>query len=101
MRKQALMIATIVLITAASGAAEAGRIQWLKLPSIPDQVGRAGMFAGVSKGALLVGGGANFPGKMPWEGGRKMWHDTVYVLSKTNGAWREAGKLPQPLADGI
>jgi N-acetylneuraminate epimerase len=101
MRKQALMIATIVLVTTASNAAEAGDIQWLQLPSLPNPVGLAGTFAGVSEGVLLVGGGANFPDKMPWEGGKKMWHGTVYVLSKTNGAWREVGKLPRPLGYGI
>ena len=31
-------------------------------------------------GAILVAGGANFPDKKPWEGGKKVWYDTVFVL---------------------
>ena len=38
--------------------------------------------AGVSGGALLVAGGANFPDKKPWQGGTKVWYDTVFVLDE-------------------
>lgn len=74
---------------------------WTRLPSLPDQEGFAGSFAGVSRGALLVAGGANFPGRKPWEGGKKVWHDTVFVLEKPDGAWKVAGKLPRPLGYGV
>jgi SSS family transporter len=76
-------------------------LQWKQLPALPDSLGVAGPFAGVSNGALLVAGGANFPNGMPWDGGKKIWHDAVYVLDKPDGAWRNAGKLPRPLAYGI
>ncbi len=59
------------------------------------------MFAGVSGGALIAAGGANFPDKRPWEGGKKIWHDTILVLEKPDGAWKVAGKLPRPLAYGV
>ena len=39
--------------------------QWERLPSIPNTVGVASPFAGVSHGVLLVAGGANFPDKKP------------------------------------
>ena len=74
---------------------------WQRLPDIPDKLGLAGAFAGVSNGALVVAGGANFPDKMPWEGGVKQWHDTVWALDKPDGAWREAGKLPRTLGYGV
>lgn len=74
---------------------------WKQLPSLPDPLGVAGPFAGVSGGALLVAGGANFPDKMPWEGGKKVWHDRVWVLEKPDGAWRDAGALPGPLGYGV
>ena len=61
----------------------------------------AGAFAGVSGGALLVMGGANFPDRMPWEGGAKVWHDEIYVLASPEGAWTTVGKLPRPLAYGV
>ena len=75
--------------------------RWNPLPPIPDHEGFAGSFAGVAHGALIVAGGANFPGKRPWEGGTKVWHDTVFVLEKPGGAWRPAGKLPQALGYGV
>lgn len=74
---------------------------WEKLPALPDQEGFAAPFVGVSGETLLVGGGANFPGKRPWEGGTKVWYDTVFALSDSNGAWRVAGHLPRPNAYGV
>ena len=38
---------------------------------------------------------------MPWEGGRKVWYDTAYVLDRANGPWRAACKLPRPLGYGV
>ena len=91
-------LATAVLWAAGVKADDLG---WSQLPPLPDALGFAGAFAGVSGGALLVAGGANFPDKMPWEGGKKVWHDTVFALNKTNGAWRVVGKLPRPLGYGV
>lgn len=77
------------------------RAEWKQLPPLPDKEGFAGPFAGVSGGALLVAGGANFPDKKPWEGGAKVWHDGAFVLEKPGGAWKTAGKLSRPLAYGV
>lgn len=74
---------------------------WEKLPPIPDSVGFAAPFAGVSHGALIVAGGANFPAKPPWEGGVKVWHDSVFVLEQRTGAWKSVTRLPRPLAYGL
>jgi N-acetylneuraminic acid mutarotase len=76
-------------------------LAWKQLPSLPDPLGVAAPFAGVTGGALIVAGGANFPGKMPWEGGTKVWHDTVWLLDQPDGTWRVVGKLPRPLGYGI
>ncbi|MBE7499163.1 MAG: sodium/solute symporter [Verrucomicrobiales bacterium] len=76
-------------------------LTWSQLPSLPDAVGFAGPFAGTSGGALLVGGGANFPEAMPWEGGRKVWHDRVFVLTDPADIWRTGFELPRPLAYGV
>ena len=76
-------------------------LHWSQLPPLPDKLGVAGPFAGLSGGALLVAGGANFPDKLPWEGGKKVWRDEVHVLNATNGAWQVVGKLPRPLAYGV
>ena len=61
---------------------------WDQLAPLPDPLGVATPFAGVSGGALLVAGGANFPDKMPWEGGKKVWHDRV---------WKSGALTTQPL----
>ncbi|MEX2112266.1 MAG: sodium/solute symporter [Pirellulales bacterium] len=48
-----------------------------------------------------MAGGANFPEAMPWEGGTKVWHDSIFVLERPDAAWRIAGKLPRPLGYGV
>lgn len=74
---------------------------WKQLPPIPDREGFAGAFAGVSQRCLLVAGGANFPDKKPWEGGKKIWYDDVFALSTPIGEWKKVGKLPRPLGYGV
>lgn len=90
-----------MLLMSVSFISAAELTAWSKLPSLPDKEGFASMFAGVSGGALLAAGGANFPDKKPWEGGKKLWYDTVFVLEKPDGAWKVAGKLPRPLGYGV
>jgi N-acetylneuraminic acid mutarotase len=60
-----------------------------KLADIPDAHGFAGPYAGMSNGALIVAGGANFPGDPPWKGGTKAWYDAGYVLPKGETTWRK------------
>ena len=81
--------------------AASSRLNWRQLAPLPDSNGVAGAFAGVARGKLVVAGGANFPDKKPWEGGQKVWNDVIYVLDKPDGKWRDAGKLPRPLAYGV
>ena len=76
-------------------------LAWSQLPALPDHEGFAAPFAGVSGGALIVAGGANFPGKKPWEGGTKVWYDKVFVLERNTNQWRVAGRLPRPLGYGV
>jgi N-acetylneuraminic acid mutarotase len=87
-----------LLLASISWSAFAG--EWTQLPSLPDAEGFAGSFAGVSNGALLVAGGTNFPGKKPWQGGAKVWYDTVFVLESPNAKWKTVGKLPRRLGYG-
>jgi cyclically-permuted mutarotase family protein len=47
------------------------------------QLGLAGVFTGLSNNVLLIAGGSNFAdGAMPWQGGKKMHYDDIYVLDK-------------------
>lgn len=73
-----------------------------KIKKLPDALGFAGMYAGTVHGDLLVAGGANFPDKMPWEGGAKYWYDDIYVLAKGEVDWMKlAIKLPAKLGYGV
>ena len=75
--------------------------RWERLTPIPNAQGLGGPYAGVSGGRLLVAGGANFPGAMPWAGGKKRWYDTIYALAEPQGHWEEVGKLPRPMGYGV
>jgi len=78
------------------------QLTWDELPPLPDKEGFAGMFCGVSGGALICIGGANFPDSMPWEGGKKVWYDNIYILERGAKEWKIADvKLPRPLAYGV
>jgi N-acetylneuraminic acid mutarotase len=94
------LVVLLTMVTCCRGATAAVG-SWERLPSMPDREGFAGSYAGVSGGALLVGGGANFPGRKPWEGGTKVWYDAVFVLEQPGGTWKVAGKLPRPLGYGV
>ena len=75
------------------------------LPAFPDPAGRAGMAAATvtledkSQGILIVGG-ANFPGRAPWDGGEKVYYSDIVLLRKVDGAWKwfKVGDLPEPVA---
>lgn len=95
-----LLVATPVLFTALIAETRA-TTGWIELPTLPDREGFAGSYAGVSGGALLVAGGANFPDKKPWEGGAKIWYDHVFALDPEATAWREAGRLPAAGGYGV
>lgn len=72
------------------------------------QDGVAGAFAGSSNDAVLLAGGANFPGStvayekgknFAHEGLTKTWRDEIYAY--VDGKWMQAGKLPLPLGYGV
>lgn len=69
---------------------------WTALPDFPQPPGVAGLIAGVHQGVLIAAGGANFPDRMPWEGGVKQYYDRIYVLRPGDKAWSPAGTLPTP-----
>lgn len=58
----------------------------------------AGLIAGDHHGVLIAAGGANFPDRMPWEGGKKVYYDEIFVLVPGDTVWRTAGRLPEPRA---
>jgi len=85
-------------------AAHSGSFDVAPLPPVSDPIGFAGSFAGVHRGHLIAGGGANFPdGVMPWDGGKKVWHDHLFALdlSTPETGWKPAGKLPSRNGYGV
>jgi len=101
----ALMVAAIV-----DGAV--ATLTWDSLPPLPPlagevkQPGVAGPFAGVHGDALIVAGGANFPDKLPWDGGAKIWWNDIWVLENLSSAaprWvtDKTFQLPRRIGYGI
>lgn len=45
------------------------------------QPGLAGVFTGNTNNKIIIAGGANFPGGLPWEGGKKTYWNQIYVFS--------------------
>ncbi len=95
------MKSVVAVLSLAASVLAGAEPEWRAFPEVADAEGFAGMYAGVSNGVLLAAGGANFPGKKPWEGGQKIWYDTVWMLDKLDGAWRKVGTLPTPRGYGV
>lgn len=101
-----------LFLTAVSLPAKVVDLVWDELPPLPppagqtNQRGVAGPFVGVHGDALIVAGGANFPDKLPWDGGAKIWWNDIWVLEKLSDAkpqWvsDKTFKLPRPMGYGI
>ncbi|PIE49206.1 MAG: sodium transporter [Flavobacteriales bacterium] len=72
------------------------------LPNLPAETGQdvsigyAGMVGGELNGVIIAAGGANFPNRMPWMGGKKEWSHNIYIFE--DGKWRiSKTKLPMSL----
>jgi N-acetylneuraminic acid mutarotase len=86
----------LVMILGTVTLAAAPRLEFHNLPELPRPI--SGQFAGVSGGALLVAGGSYFPVSV-FEGGKKVWANSVFVLEKRSNKWQTA-ELGRPLAYG-
>lgn len=81
-------------------------IEWktiAELPPFRDQsksIGVAGPIVGVINDKLIVAGGANFPDKMPWQGGKKIYYNNISIFNKEKEqVWQE--KITASLASNI
>lgn len=85
--KQILPVLLTSFITTGLQAQERSvqKVDWRIAASIPaaqrntQALGLAGAISGVYQQILLVGGGSNFPEKMPWEGGAKKYYNQVFL----------------------
>jgi N-acetylneuraminic acid mutarotase len=63
--------------------------QWehsLYIPPAQDkstQPGLAGAIVGVASNNLIIAGGSNFEDAPPWKGGKKLYHNEIYILQET------------------
>jgi len=75
-----------------------------KLPSADGSpsLGFAGPINGIQNDVLIVAGGANFPGKMPWEGGAKYYSKEIHILQRAAGQFHwninNRSELPEAIA---
>ncbi|MFP6905118.1 MAG: hypothetical protein VCG02_07870 [Verrucomicrobiota bacterium] len=99
----------LVLLLASPGAY--ADWTWKNIAELPPAPGRerhpglAGPFVGVHNDVLIIGGGANYPDAPPWNGGKKVYYDEIFVLKKTpeaGYAWHDQTyRLPGKLAYGV
>ena len=80
-------------------------IKWTKLSTdgLQDNLakGVSATFATLIKGKLIVGGGANFPDKLGFEGGSKAFYDEILLYDDAVEEWKVIGHLPSPSAYGV
>ena len=85
---------------------EVKHVEWktaaqLQNPDGSLSIGFAGPINGVNNDVLLVAGGANFPDKMPWEGGKKSYSKTIHVLQKCGDTFSWIAAVKNTLAEPI
>ena len=65
------------------------------------QKGVSAVYAALIDDNLLVAGGCNFPDKLGFEGGKKVFYDEILLFNKTQNQWQTIGKLPEAAAYGV
>ncbi len=97
-----------MLITAISHAQLNGKtISWRIAGELPSDhkgesaKGLAGPVTGAHHRMIIIGGGANFPDSMPWQGGKKKYYQQVFVFRVTDKKFVPVDgsfRLPEPVA---
>jgi N-acetylneuraminate epimerase len=82
-------------------------VEWTLAAELKDSdgnrsLGFAGAINAIDNDVLIVAGGANFPNKMPWDGGKKHYSNEIHVLQKTTEGyfWNKAVKTKLPESIG-
>ena len=96
------LLAVILICNAITIASQDANVfSWQRIPAIPDAEGFAGAVVGVHNNALIVAGGSNFPEAKPWDGGKKVFYNSIFVLTKSGDKqykWNNAGALKNNIA---
>ena len=82
------------------------KITWQRIPTDGLtgnlQKGVSASYAAICHDKLLVAGGCNFPDKLGFEGGVKVYYDDIVMMDTTIlDKWTHVGKLPKPAAYGV
>lgn len=104
------LILTLLIMSTTVGFSQKTKItnvEWKKAAQLQNadgslSLGFAGPINGITNNVLIVAGGANFPDKMPWEGGKKHYSNEIHVLEKAGDDfhWNKkvTNTLPEPIA---
>lgn len=98
-----LLLLLGIIYMSANAQPSPKQIAWTTAGKLPD-TGGAGVFTGVHKNVLLIGGGANFPNKMPWEGGIKVFQRQLFAFKNEKGQLQPIAiktQLSTPIAYGM
>ena len=98
-----LSIATGISWTAAATDCKISAVS--SFPAGSDgHTGIAGAFIGTVDNTVIIAGGSDFPSLKPWEGGKKIFYDDIYVLKPdADGQWnctKSETSLPHALGSG-
>ncbi len=103
-----LLSVTLSLCSISAQNTNSQKLRWRVLGELPSSKtgspsGLAGAFTGASGDLMWIAGGSNFSNGLPWEGGSKLFHDTVYFFRK-NGKGMDLlpvrDRLPLAIAYG-
>jgi SSS family solute:Na+ symporter len=107
---KSILIACISCAISLNVHSQSEYFRYSSLPDLPAnsgmsaQPGLAGSYTGIDDDVLILAGGANFPGELPWEGGEKAYYDDIFILQKhgkESYSWSKMEvKLPLALAYG-
>ena len=99
----------LIMESTAQKASKIFTLKWDTITALPHDnsgkpnIGIAGPVTGIVGDVLIIAGGANFPDNPPWAGGKKKYHDKIYILKKKEKSkyqWLEgvSAKLDFPWA---
>lgn len=63
--------------------------------------GVSASYAALIDGKLIVAGGANFPDKIGYEGGLKVFYNEIMYYNVVKNEWEQIGILPKKMAYGV
>ena len=100
---KSILITCIFCTVSLNSQSQSEYFQYSSLPDLPAntgmsvQPGLAGPYAGIDDDVLILAGGANFPEKLPWEGGEKVYYNEIFILQKLDNGRYSWSKMEEQL----